>query len=211
MKSAERFIAEFPHLLDQQMISLVVATGTTMLLTQDPYAEFIAQSLAEVIECIINKLDGGQTTIKDEPKLEKDHEGRKQTKGSNIIGFYKKRIPCSCLEKKRNKPKEVILGYCSFVECAEGKPMKHLAMCGGCLDACYCCHDCQQNDWPNHSQFCKFVETSQKSKRAVSGEASTTESTADSETEPHEPESQRSKELRTSSGPVQKKYHLVSI
>lgn len=35
-KSAERFMTEFPYLLNQEMISLLAATGTTMLLIHDP-------------------------------------------------------------------------------------------------------------------------------------------------------------------------------
>lgn len=75
--------------------------------------------------CIEKKVNG-YTTIKDGLQVEKDHKGHKQAKGSHLIHFYKKRIPCSCLERQRNKPKEVIImGYCSFEECAERKPIKN--------------------------------------------------------------------------------------
>ena len=184
-KSAELFMTAYPNLVTHEMIRLLVGTGTTMLLTKDPRAKFVVQSIGEVIGSLEKKLNG-HSTIKDELKFEKDADGFKQAKESQLVRFFRKRIPCACLEKNNADVmnKEVKMARCSFAECAELKPLKHLALCAGCMKACYCCPDCQRNDWSSHSKLCLSVTGLSKpattiSSKKVSSKASTSTATTD--------------------------------
>lgn len=162
-KAADHFMTEYPQLVKSFMIDHLAATGTTMLLARDPRAVFVVQSIAEVIGCLETSVYGF-TTIKEELKYRKDDEGYMRAKESSLVRFYKKRIPCLCLERKEENvgKKEVKMGCCRFAPCSERRPVNHLALCASCLNACYCCVDCQKNDWPSHSKVCTFVKSSSR-------------------------------------------------
>ena len=74
--------------------------------------------------------------------------------GRDLLKFYSKRIPCSCLtemysEARRTLPK---MGSCS--SCSVAKQRASLMVCSRCRVAQYCSKQCQGADWSEHEQYC---------------------------------------------------------
>ena len=155
-KSADKFMIDCPDLVNEEMIALLVRTGSSMILANGPGSKFIIQSIAEVTGCLERKV-WGHSTAKKDLRLKVDSDGYMRTRTRNLRRFYRKRIPCSCLDKKSNKKKEEKKACCSFDQCSERKALKRLQVCSGCMDAIYCCIECQSNDWESHSMVCRFV------------------------------------------------------
>ena len=75
-----------------------------------------------------------------------------------VIRFLKKRISCSCLDRKyqqfvKFQPK---LGQC--FRCKTKMEAKSLQKCSRCRVARYCGKECQVADWPQHKAHCKEQE-----------------------------------------------------
>lgn len=159
-KAAEKWQKDWPQLVTPQMMSLLAATGTRMLLTGDDRARFVVQAFAEAIGCLEKQVKG-YSNVKEELRTTVDEATgvAKATKNS-LIKFYNARVPCKCLqaekeEEKPKKPKKEEFGQCSFVGCGEKKLLSRLSACAGCQTVTYCCVDCQRNDWPEHSKDCQ--------------------------------------------------------
>jgi hypothetical protein len=118
--------------------------------------------------------------------MERDSEGYKRAKETNLVRMYRRRIPCTCLDKKKEK-KEDKMGLCSFGQCCECKPLKRLNVCSECQVARYCCKDCQQNDWPVHQLTCHSLAEQREgeAKKRLSKEEST-ESMTETESDDYE-------------------------
>lgn len=172
-KAAEKWQKDWPELVTSQMMSLLAATGTRMLLTGDDRAKFVVQAFAEAIGSLEKQVKG-HTNVKEELRTTIDEKTgvAKATKNS-LIKFYKARVPCSCLvEEKEAKPKKKEVeefGHCSFEGCGEKKPLARLSACAGCQSVTYCCVDCQRNDWPEHSKDCERLALEYQQKMEEAG------------------------------------------
>ena len=78
-----------------------------------------------------------------------------------LVKYYRKRIPCSCLDEKYNEVKSVTkMGICNNVNCglpnrmAERSKMFYCTRCG---DVNYCSIECQKADWEGHRGVCDAV------------------------------------------------------
>ena len=76
-----------------------------------------------------------------------------------LIGYLKKRIPCSCLDSSykavKHLPKN---GLCCSVSCSvPGRLVEVSKMwsCEDCRRRHYCSEECQADDWPRHRKNCK--------------------------------------------------------
>ena len=71
----------------------------------------------------------------------------------DIISFYHKRVPCSCLQilykLYKSKPK---VGEC--FSCNKSFLRASLMICGGCRISQFCSVKCQRNAWPKHKDVC---------------------------------------------------------
>lgn len=75
----------------------------------------------------------------------------------DIIKFYLKRTPCSCLKQKYSQAKKCPkIGVC--YHCKQKKERKYLMVCNGCNFAQYCSQECQVGDWPNHKGLCREIQ-----------------------------------------------------
>ena len=78
-----------------------------------------------------------------------------------LVQFFRKQIPCSCLDEKYKEVKSIPkMGICFNDECPLSGNMavrSKMFRCTGCLIGhyvSYCSRECQEADWPHHKEFC---------------------------------------------------------
>mmetsp|Transcript_31495 Transcript_31495/g.53346 ORF Transcript_31495/g.53346 Transcript_31495/m.53346 type:complete len:277 (-) Transcript_31495:301-1131(-) len=76
-----------------------------------------------------------------------------------LVSFFRKRITCSCLDKKHKEVKSIKkMGYCNNEKCPlpDGKVERSkMLYCTRCRYAYYCSRDCQETHWSDHREACK--------------------------------------------------------
>ena len=78
-----------------------------------------------------------------------------------LVKFFRRRIPCSCLDKKYEEVKHITkLGVCFNPQCSiEFLERSKTKYCSRCRCATYCSRECQKADWKRHKPDCdKFTE-----------------------------------------------------
>jgi hypothetical protein len=103
-------------------------------------ALYMKTSKAPYIQKILELLDGDEHTL---------------------VQFFRKQIPCSCLDEKYNEVKSVTkMGICYNRDCPLPGNMavrSSMLRCTGCLNdhyVSYCSRECQEANWSNHKRFC---------------------------------------------------------
>eukprot|EP00574_Skeletonema_japonicum_P005283 CAMPEP_0201720144 /NCGR_PEP_ID=MMETSP0593-20130828/5168_1 /ASSEMBLY_ACC=CAM_ASM_000672 /TAXON_ID=267983 /ORGANISM="Skeletonema japonicum, Strain CCMP2506" /LENGTH=269 /DNA_ID=CAMNT_0048210735 /DNA_START=15 /DNA_END=824 /DNA_ORIENTATION=+ len=75
-----------------------------------------------------------------------------------LVTFFRKRIPCSCLEEKYQEVKSISkMGMCFNPQCTlpNGMTKRSKTMyCDGCRSITYCSRECQKADWSRHKNDC---------------------------------------------------------
>ena len=75
-----------------------------------------------------------------------------------LVSYYRKRIPCSCLDEKYKKVKSVKkMGFCYNIDCNMPDGMVErgkMFCCTRCGDANYCSVECQKADRKKHKKLC---------------------------------------------------------
>ena len=75
-----------------------------------------------------------------------------------LVKFFRKRIPCSCLDKKYDEVKSITkMGLCYNPECStpNGKVERSKTMyCSRCRCVTYCSPECQKANWKLHKAAC---------------------------------------------------------
>ncbi len=75
-----------------------------------------------------------------------------------LVQFYRKRIPCSCLDKKYKEVKSVKkMGWCYNPSCSKLNQMavrSKMFYCTRCGEANYCSIECQKANWKRHKWEC---------------------------------------------------------
>ena len=81
------------------------------------------------------------------------------TDDHTLVSFFRKRITCSCLDKKHKEVKSIKkMGYCNNDKCPlPGGKVERSKMlyCTRCSVAYYCSRDCQEAAWSEHREICK--------------------------------------------------------
>ena len=88
------------------------------------------------------------------PKIFETYDGDDHT----IVKFFRRRIPCSCLDKKYEEVKHITkLGFCFSPQCSisdtnvERSKAKY---CSRCRCVTYCSLECQEAHWSDHKPDC---------------------------------------------------------
>ena len=76
-----------------------------------------------------------------------------------LVQFFRKQIPCSCLDEKHKEVKSVTkMGICfNDASCPLPGNMavrSKMLRCTGCRNVNYCSRECQEANWPMHKNFC---------------------------------------------------------
>jgi hypothetical protein len=78
-----------------------------------------------------------------------------------VVSFFRKRIPCKCLDVKYEEVKTVTkMGICSNPDCSlpERKTERNkILYCAQCDQVCYCSRACQKSHWKKHKKICKEI------------------------------------------------------
>jgi hypothetical protein len=76
-----------------------------------------------------------------------------------LVSFFRKRIPCSCLDKKYKEVKSITkLGICYNFNCPHPDrkvERSRTKCCSRCHLANYCSLECQVDNWAIHKKFCQ--------------------------------------------------------
>ncbi len=80
-----------------------------------------------------------------------------------LVTFFRKRIPCSCLDKKYQEVKPISkMGMCFNTQCNLPNRMAKRSKtmyCDGCRRVTYCSRECQKAHWKKHKADCfKFAK-----------------------------------------------------
>ena len=90
------------------------------------------------------------------PKIEETYYADLHT----LVKFFRHRIPCSCLDEKYHKVKQITkIGGCINPECSV--PHRELERsktkyCSRCRNVTYCSRECQVADWSRHKPHCDW-------------------------------------------------------
>lgn len=84
-----------------------------------------------------------------------------------LVKFYKKRIPCSCLDDIYKEVKSITkMGLCCSRHCRQPRvERKTMLNCTRCRNANYCSRECQVADWPEHRIECDIWKAGLDSKQ----------------------------------------------
>jgi hypothetical protein len=80
-----------------------------------------------------------------------------------LVKFYKKRIPCSCLDDMYKEVKSITkMGICCNRECGQLVARNTMLYCTRCRQVNYCSPECQIAHWPTHKEFCDYCVSEYK-------------------------------------------------
>ena len=150
----------------EAIISIFLYNGTQCILDGDNYSK--AQLYAS-FACYFEHMMDLKTATCDWAKIIELYDADHHT----LVSYYRKRIPCSCLDETYKSVKSVKkMGHCCNKTCSlPGKKVERSKMfrCTRCGVVNYCSVECQRVDWKAHREECnRTAET----KAALSTEQS---------------------------------------
>ena len=130
-----------------------LAEGTKFILDGKIDDARLCAVLALVMKTII-KVD----SIPDRQKIIEVIDGDQHT----LVQFFRKQIPCSCLDEKYKEVKSITkMGICLYEDCPLPGNMavrSKMLRCTGCQkngrNVNYCSRECQEAHWPEHKKYC---------------------------------------------------------
>ena len=139
----------------KSVVSFFLSVGAQHILDDDyDHARDCATFARYFEQYIAVKLDQTQA-IMNWPKLFEAYRGDIHT----LVKFYRRRIPCSCLDEKYDEVKCITkVGICYNPDCRltpSGEVDRSKTMyCSRCRSVTYCSRECQKADWAVHRPSC---------------------------------------------------------
>jgi hypothetical protein len=86
-----------------------------------------------------------------------------------IVSYFRKRVPCSCLDRRYKQVKSTKkIGYCFNPLCSKIPDPKSILCCSYCRQANYCSRECQAADWKTfHKKVCGSFKNVTSAVKAV--------------------------------------------
>ena len=138
----------------ETVISIFLASGTQRILRGDKREAQLYATLAFYFEDFMAVNVRKTKAVGSWAKLLELESADDHT----IVSYYRKRIPCACLDEKYKEVKSVKkMGWCYNPSCSlPGKAAERSKMfcCTRCGDTNYCSVECQRADWKRHKKFC---------------------------------------------------------
>jgi hypothetical protein len=144
----------------ESVSSFVVVRGTQFILDDDIGQANGSASIAYYFEQIAVVLKKDRVTV-DATKVAELSVTDKHT----LVKFYKKRIPCSCLDDMYKEVKSITkMGLCcnTSIMCDKLVPRNTMLYCTRCRQVNYCSRECQIAHWPKHKEFCDYCVSEYK-------------------------------------------------
>ncbi len=137
------------------VVSMLLSIGAQLVIEgQDHDARFYATLACHLEEWRAVKIRKTKATLSWAKVIELG-----EADDHTFIAYYRKRIPCSCLDKKYKEVKSVKkMGYCYNPSCSLPNHMAErskMFCCARCGEPNYCSIECQKADWKNHKEVCE--------------------------------------------------------
>ena len=161
---AEGFFAAFHATKDKyfdvylskldEVISIILNNGAQLILEGDnDCAQQYASIACYFEEWIAVNVHKNQATLRWAKIIELE-----SADDNTLVSYYRKRIPCSCLDEKYKEVKSVKkMGLCYNSTCSHPEDRverSKMFSCTRCGNANYCSVECQKANWKIHRQFC---------------------------------------------------------
>ena len=155
-----------PDMLEN-VSSYFFAEGTDMLLVGKDDVARHSGMLAMFFEMWRDTMASG--SIGDFRSYVKATELSKETCDEHtLVSFFKKRIPCKCLDKKYKEVKSIVkMGHCNNPDCPlpdRQTELSKLMNCEECRTVHYCSIECQRAHWPSHKKDCATMRAALKAR-----------------------------------------------
>jgi hypothetical protein len=135
-------------------ISCVMMDGTESILRGNYDAARVIAPIASYFEKFVKNVFHETQATLDWGKLCELYHGDEHT----LVSFFRKRIPCKCLDKKYKEVKSITkMGICGNPKCSlpdRKAERSKMLYCTRCCAMNYCSRECQVADWPSHKTFC---------------------------------------------------------
>ena len=153
----EKYPSMYPSKLNT-VVSMALSYGAQLILEGDNHTAGLYAVLAFYFEnylaVTVHKTKGAPSSKLLELENADDH---------TLVSYYRKRIPCSCLDEKYKEVKSMKkMGWCFNPNCSHPGGMverSKMLCCTRCGYANYCSVECQRASWKEHKKNCnKTVE-----------------------------------------------------
>ena len=142
----------------EMAMSYFLSKGTNTILENDYLIDPASSVLARYLEQhIAVELKQTQALINWPKIVETSYEAEMDM--HTLIKFFRRRIPCSCLDGEYQRWKHVTkMGFCFNPLCIPPEDVElersKTKYCSRCRCVAYCCRECQEAHWTEHKTDC---------------------------------------------------------
>ncbi len=156
---AEKYAEVYASKLET-VVSMLLSNGTQHILNEDTNRAKVDAFLA----CYLKNTNWAALLEQETPTNKGNWAATLVEVGCGdihtLVQYFRKRIPCSCLDEKYKEVKSVTkMGFCFNLKCSQpgkrvGVERSKMFSCSRCGKANYCSVECQRADWKAHKEWC---------------------------------------------------------